>query len=82
MDVPDSSFATGRRSHTSAILSMSLSVMVCSRTGLPVFMHSVYGVPDGYRSNYLRNRLRANKRANLTRRAHRNAALSRHRAKR
>ena len=29
MDVPDSSFATGPRSHESAILSMSLEVMVC-----------------------------------------------------
>ena len=47
MDEPASSLPMGRRSHDSAISTASLVVMAGSRTGRPVFMHSVYGDPAG-----------------------------------
>jgi len=50
MDDPDNRLAIGRRSHDSASSTASSVVIAGSRSGRPVRMHSVYGVPAGYRS--------------------------------
>ena len=47
MEVSDSRPATGRRSHDSAMLTAASVSSMATRTGLPVSMHSTYGVPGG-----------------------------------
>ncbi len=50
MDASDSRLATGRRSQDSAMLTAAWWSIMVTRTGLPVSMHSTYGVPGGYSS--------------------------------